>query len=74
MSCAAGMVRVIRRGSRGFAMAMRPGYGLSLTRRAESDSARVQVSCGITLADRGLRRLLNNPPPQRGWSPVQGQK
>lgn len=39
MSCAAGMVRVIRRGTRGFAMAMRPGYGLSLTGRAESGTA-----------------------------------
>jgi hypothetical protein len=55
MSCAAGMVRVIRRGSRGFAMAMRPGYGVSLTGRAETRSARVQVSCGIAAVDRRRR-------------------
>lgn len=40
MSCAAGMVRVIRRCSRGFAMAMRPGYGVSLTGRAETGPRR----------------------------------
>jgi hypothetical protein len=55
MSCAAGMVRVIRRGSRGFAMAMRPGYGVSLTERAQTRSVGVQVSCGITAVDRRRR-------------------
>nr|BFF20088.1 hypothetical protein GCM10025730_36090 [Promicromonospora thailandica] len=37
MSWAAGMVRVIRRGSRGLAMAMGPDYGVSRTEHPETD-------------------------------------
>jgi hypothetical protein len=36
-------------------MAMRPGYGVSLTERAETRSARVQVSWGIVARDRRRR-------------------
>ena len=45
MSWVAGMVRVIRRGSRGFAMGL--GYGHFLRAREVGGGLRVQVVCMI---------------------------